>query len=98
MSEENKINQPVEDVFSSVDETNNAPKAPVSEDLNISEASIGQEEPITPVQKEEVVSESQIDQTPIEENKKFSTNKILFYLLMALIIVLGAFAIWALAF
>ena len=66
MSEENKIDQqanpsqPIEDVFSSVDSVDdnpvpplvqeNIPQTVIKEDINISEASIGQEEVSTPEQ------------------------------------------------
>ena len=103
MAEENKINQPVEDVFSNVDETGNpsgspvqepTPPTPPPENINILEASLGQEE-VASVPEDKSVSEPQVPET---ENKVVGSNKILFYLLLGLIIILGAFAIWALVF
>ncbi len=107
MSEENKINQqanpsqPIEDVFSSVDSVDdnpappsaqeNTPQAAIKEDINISEASIGQEEISTPEQKLEPVKED-------KKNQGINRNKIFFYLILALIVLLGVFAIWVLMF
>ena len=104
MSEENKISQPtpplVEDVFSNVEETTKvptppAPQEPVQANVDISESSIGQEES---VQKEEVSNEFSVSSVPEETNEGPNTNKIFFYLILSLIILLGAFAIWALVF
>ena len=95
MAEENKINQPVEDVFSDIDGTSNpSGSTPTPENINISEASLGQEE-VASVPEDKSVSEPQVPET---ENKVVGSNKILFYLLLGLIILLGAFAIWALVF
>jgi hypothetical protein len=108
MSEENKIDQPipaqaVEDVFSNVEEATNvptspAPQEPVQANVNISEASIGQEESVAPVQKEEVRDEASVSSIPEEIKEGPNTSKIFFYLILSLIILLGAFAIWALVF
>ena len=106
MAEENKINQPVEDVFSNVDETGNpsgspvqepTPPTPTPENINILEASLGQEE-VASVPEDEPMSKPQVHQGSETENRIVGTNKILFYLLLGLIIILGAFAIWALVF
>ena len=101
MSEENKIDQsipsqPVEDVFSNVEEATDIPPAPtpqepIQENVNISESSIGQEGVVSSVQEEK------IDNTE-EKNQEVNTSKIFFYLILSLIILLGAFAIWALVF
>lgn len=115
MSNENQTNQPVEDVFSSLDEGNNdalkpdlsdspvVPNSSVTEsvptdstsaDLDLSESSIGQEQNNIPS------STSKNHDVPMEMEKKSSgmVEKLLFYLILFLIILLGAFAIWALVF
>jgi hypothetical protein len=103
MSEENKINQPVEDVFSNVNEAPNSvtpvspePEEKAQESIDISEASLGQTAPIDAKQKNEAIGEPQVYQGVKEEG--FKMGKILFYLILSLIVVLGAFAIWALVF
>jgi len=105
MSEENKINQSisspiVEDVFSKVDESINisASQEPINENVDILESSIGQEEAAPLVQKEGVVDDFVAHQDTKEKSKSFNTNKILFYFILSLIILLGIFAIWALIF
>ena len=104
MSEENKISQLtpslVEDVFSNVEETTNVPvpQEPVQANVDISESSIGQEDPVVPVRKEEVSNEASISSIPEETKEGPNTSKIFFYLILSLIILLGAFAIWALVF
>jgi len=102
MPEENKINQeavpsqPVEDVFSNVGEANTAPAAPVSpepvqESVDISEKSIGQEEA-------GAIGEPQVYNPPETEGQGTGRNKIFFYAILVLIIILGSFAVWALLF
>jgi hypothetical protein len=107
MSEENKMDQSissqaVEDVFLNVEEKSDFPTPSTSQGsaqagVNISESSIGQEEIVSPVQKEEVIVEPV--QNKIEENNNgINTSKIIFYLILGLIILLGSFAIWTLVF
>jgi hypothetical protein len=108
MSEEKKIDQsipsqPVEDVFSNVEEPAIAPanpksQEPIQKNVNISESSIGQEGTALPAQKEKVVSKPMVPNDTKEKTKGFNMGKILFYFILSLIILLGAFAIWALVF
>lgn len=95
----------VEDVFSEVDQPENKTVEPDSlasknnsleegstpEGIDISENSIGQKKVSSP----EKVEEKNI---PESGSKNVNTGKILFYLILFLIILLGAFAIWALVF
>lgn len=103
MSTEDKINQPVEDVFSGVEENKTSPSTPKSapqpstpENIDIAEASLGQDVPLTPDSQSDGVSEPQVYSGVAPEG--FKVGKILFYLIWSLIIILGAFAIWALIF
>ena len=106
MSEENKmdqstVSQPVEDVFSGVEEANDFSAIPTSqetaqENVNISESSIGKEDLVAPIQGDKIIVEPQTYQGIEKGNKGINTGKILFYLILVLIVLLGAFAIWAL--
>jgi len=105
VNQQNNLSQPIEDVFSKVDQVNTplstqsyTPQEGAKGDINISEGSIGQEKIIAPEQKLKSVRESQVSEDTEKKGQGFNTNKLFFYLILALIILLGAFAIWVLVF
>jgi hypothetical protein len=99
-------NQQVEDVFLNVEnpDDNSTPlEKQVStvktvenaeeKSPDISESSLGQED-----LNVSESNEAQVHNVAGENKKEFNISKILFYLIFSLIILLGAFAIWALVF
>ena len=101
MPEENKINQgvpqpgAVEDVFSNVDEVNTTP-TPTTPQAEIPAEAVSEE--ISPEQKTDSVGELRADNPQEEKGRGINSGKILFYVILGLIILLGVFAIWALLF
>lgn len=90
----------VDDIFSEPENKTRVQSAPIGkENIDISESSVGQEINSKPVNTEPV-KKAKIQAHNVEEKQKPDLNfgKILFYFLLTLIILIGAFAVWALVF
>ncbi len=93
-------NKGVDDIFSEPENKTEVQGAPIGkEKIDISESSLGQEINPKPVNTEPI-KKAKIQAHNVEEKQKPDLNfgKILFYFLLALIILIGVFAIWVLVF
>ena len=96
---ENK-NKGVDDIFSEPENKTEIQSAPIGkENIDISESSVGQEINPEPVNTG-LIKTAKIQAHNVEKKPKPDLNfgKFLFYFLLALIILIGAFAVWALVF